>query len=97
MLADTLYHEDRHYQQEIAGTLPGEDDYIQPTKKTYLAYRRQHCEKDARRYAYVKVCRNCTGQLYKRMWLYKAIFHPWKGLSYKVAPLEAWVLLKLGK
>jgi hypothetical protein len=87
LLADTLYHEDRHYQQDLAGKLP-EEDYIQP-QDNFLEYRRQHCEKDARRYAYVKVCRNCTGPLYKRVWLYKAIFHPWKGVAYRLAPLES--------
>lgn len=89
ILADTLYHEDRHYQQHINGTLPSDEDYIE-CHVDYLGYRNQRCEYDARRYAYIKVCRNCTGvHLYKKLGLYKLLFHPWKGLAYKVAPLEA--------
>lgn len=77
LLADTLFHEDRHYRQELAKH-PGLADgvYIQ-AKEDYPRYYEQHVEKDARRYAYVQVCRHFSDD--RKMWIYKPIFHPYKG------------------
>lgn len=84
LLADTLYHEDRHHQQHMAGVSC--EGYGLPQEIGIRAYRAQHIEKDARRYAYVKVCRNFSKD--KKIGLYKFFFHPWKGLVHKLVWLD---------
>ena len=77
----TAYHEDRHYQQEIAnpncfrGYIKAEDDY-----KEYL---KQHVEKDARRYSYVMTMRYAKTEFGTIKFavfatLYRLAYHPWK-------------------
>lgn len=85
-MVETLFHEDRHYQQEqrnrncFKGYIAGEDDY-----KGYI---RQHVEKDARRYAYVQTMRYAKEiftpvRFYIFAPLYRLRSHPWKGLVLK--------------
>lgn len=85
-LVDTLFHEDRHYQQEqrnrncFKGYIKAEDDY-----KGYI---RQHVEKDARRYAYVQTMRYAKEVLSPIKFmlfvpLYRLRSHPWKGVVLK--------------
>ena len=80
----TAYHEDRHYQQEIAnpncfrGYIKAEDNY-----KEYL---KQHVEKDARRYSYVKTMRYAkeefgTIKFMVFATLYRLACHPWKNIN----------------
>ena len=85
MLADTLFHEDRHYQQELANV--DFSGYIQP-KEDLISYHRQHVEKDARRHAYVQVCKSFSDD--GKIGFYKFMFHPWKGVIPKVVTLEGY-------
>ena len=84
MLADTLFHEDRHYQQDTKNLID-EDTYIQHDQDL-LGYLTQHIEKDARRYAYVQVCKHFPDD--PKIKRYKLFFHPWKGIVPKVNKLE---------
>lgn len=84
-MVETLFHEDRHYQQEqrnpncFKGYIKAEDDY--------RGYIRQHVEKDARRYAYVQTMRYAKEIFPVRFYifapLYKLSSHPWKGLLFR--------------
>lgn len=84
-LIETMFHEDRHYQQEQAnpkcfiGYIKAEDDY--------RGYIRQHVEKDARRYAYVTTMRHAKHKLGVRFYLFAPLYrlqsHPWKNTSLK--------------
>jgi len=88
LMLDLLFHEDRHHQQHQGDTLPTSEEYVNYSKATETAYRRQHIEKDARRYAYVQTCKtvNANPALFARVgfWIYKQAFHPFKGLLYKL-------------
>lgn len=77
----TAYHEDRHYQQEktnpdcLKGYIKANDDY--------QGYRKQHVEKDARRYSYVMTMRYAKtefGVIKYNVFavLYRLTYHPWK-------------------
>lgn len=81
LVVATAYHEDRHYQQEKAnpncfkGYTNAEDDY--------QGYLKQHVEKDARRYSYVKTMRYAKAEfgVIKFMvfaTIYRLAYHPWK-------------------
>ena len=84
-LIETLFHEDRHYQQEqknsdcFKGYIRAEDDY--------KGYYNQHVEKDARRYAYVHTMRYAKVRLGWRFGIFSILYrmhsHPWKGITYK--------------
>ena len=77
----TAYHEDRHYQQEktnpncFKGYIQADDDY--------QGYIKQHVEKDARRYSYVKTMRYAKAEFGTTKFmvfaaLYRIEYHPWK-------------------
>ena len=77
----TAYHEDRHYQQEktnpncFKGYIQADDDY--------QGYIKQHVEKDARRYSYVKTMRYAKAEFGTIKFmvfaaLYRIEYHPWK-------------------
>ena len=77
----TAYHEDRHYQQEktnpncFKGYIKADDDY--------QGYIKQHVEKDARRYSYVKTMRYAKAEFGTTKFmvfaaLYRSAYHPWK-------------------
>lgn len=85
-LVETLFHEDRHFQQEqrnpncFEGYIKAEDDY-----KGYI---RQHVEKDARRYAYVQTMRYAKEVMSPIKFmlfvpLYRLSSHPWEGVVLK--------------
>ena len=80
-LVATAYHEDRHYQQE--NTNPDcFRDYIK-AEDDYKEYLKQHVEKDARRYSYVKTMRYAkkefgTIKFMLFATLYRLAAHPWK-------------------
>ena len=80
-LVATVYHEDRHYQQEktnpncFKGYIEADDDY--------QGYIKQHVEKDARRYSYVMTMRYAKtefGVIKYNVFavLYRLAYHPWK-------------------
>lgn len=84
-LVETLFHEDRHFQQEqrnpncFEGYIKAEDDY--------RGYIRQHVEKDARRYAYVQTMRYAKEVFPIKFYLFAPMYrlrsHPWKGVVLK--------------
>ena len=80
----TAYHEDRHYQQEntnpdcFRSYIKAEDDY-----KEYL---KQHVEKDARRYSYVKTMRYAKEEFGTIKFMlfatvYRLAAHPWNNIN----------------
>ena len=83
-LVDTLFHEDRHYQQHMKnknfmiGYIKYEDDK--------LGYTLQHIEKDARRYAfiqtikYIKNSSNCFMVKWLGCKIVTKLAHPFTGL-----------------
>ena len=85
ILVDTLFHEDRHFMQDVQGKLD-DDKYIECTKETMKAYRQQHVEKDARRYAYVQTVRfvKANPEGIRFLWLYKIVYHPFYGIARKI-------------
>ena len=85
ILVDTLFHEDRHFMQDVQGKLD-DSKYIDCTKETMKAYRQQHVEKDARRYAYVQTVRfvKANPEGIRFLWLYKKVYHPFYGIARKI-------------
>ena len=85
ILVDTLFHEDRHFMQDVQGRLDDEK-YIECSKETMKAYRQQHVEKDARRYAYVQTVRfvKANPEGIRFLWLYKKVYHPFYGIARKI-------------
>ena len=85
LLVDTLFHEDRHFMQDVQGKLD-DSKYIECTKETMKAYRQQHVEKDARRYAYVQTVRfvKANPEGIRFLWLYKKVYHPFYGIARKI-------------
>ncbi len=85
ILVDTLFHEDRHFMQDVQGKLD-DSNYIDCTKETMKAYRQQHVEKDARRYAYVQTVRfvKANPEGIRFLWLYKKVYHPFYGIARKI-------------
>ena len=85
LLVDTLFHEDRHFMQDVQGKLD-DSKYIDCTKETMKAYRQQHVEKDARRYAYVQTVRfvKANPEGIRFLWLYKIVYHPFYGIARKI-------------
>ena len=83
-LIDTMYHEDRHYQQDKKGLLDN-ITYIQPDEDV-KAYYAQRCEYDARRYAYVKTCRFLQTNYPEKkfvLFIYTLVMKPVTGLNYR--------------
>lgn len=84
-LIETLFHEDRHFKQEQANPNCFKD-YIR-AEDDYRGYIRQHVEKDARRYAYVKTMRYAKSKLGVRFYLFAPLYrlqsHPWKNVTLK--------------
>lgn len=84
-LVETLFHEDRHFQQEQRNPNCFKD-YIQP-RDDYRGYIRQHVEKDARRYAYVQTMRYAKEVFPIRFYIFAPLYrlrsHPWKGIVLK--------------
>ena len=85
LLVDTLFHEDRHFMQDVQGKLD-DSKYIECSKETMKAYRQQHVEKDARRYAYVQTVRfvKANPEGIRFLWLYKKVYHPFYGIARKI-------------
>lgn len=85
ILVDTLFHEDRHFMQDVQGKLD-DSKYIKCSKETMKAYRQQHVEKDARRYAYVQTVRfvKANPDGIRFLWLYKKVYHPFYGIARKI-------------
>ena len=85
LLVDTLFHEDRHFMQDVQGKLD-DSKYIECTKETMKAYRQQHVEKDARRYAYVQTVRfvKANPERIRFLWLYKIVYHPFYGIARRI-------------
>ena len=85
ILVDTLFHEDRHFMQDVQGKLD-DSKYIECSKETMKAYRQQHVEKDARRYAYVQTVRfvKANPEGIRFLWLYKKVYHPFYGIARKI-------------
>lgn len=84
-LIETMFHEDRHFKQEQANPNCFKD-YIR-AEDDYRGYIRQHVEKDARRYAYVKTMRYAKSKLGIRFYLFAPLYrlksHPWKNVTLK--------------
>ena len=85
ILVDTLFHEDRHFMQDVQGRID-DNKYIECSKETMKAYRQQHIEKDARRYAYVQTVRfvKANPEGIRFLWLYKKVYHPFYGIARKI-------------
>ena len=76
----TAYHEDRHYQQEK--TNPNCFRYYIKAEDDYKEYLKQHVEKDARRYSYVKTMRYAKAEFGTTKFMvfaaiYRSSHHPW--------------------
>ena len=86
---DSLFHEDRHYQQDIAGKLYM-SRYIEHGDD-YLAYLQQHVETDARRYAFVQTIKflkeyeeiNIVSR-YLAIFISRKLLHPFNGWYWKI-------------
>lgn len=86
VLIDTLFHEDRHYQQDMQGKID-KTEYIDYSKENKRAYRQQHIEKDARRYAYVQTVRFMREHYPNKkflLWVYRMIMNPFYGISHRI-------------